>query len=380
MKKLIYFIIQVFLFKVNLGIIRFMDIKSIEKHILEWGYPVYRVKQIKDWVFSGKAGSFWDIKNIPYELRRKLSEDKNFFSFKKVKVFESPEKNSFKFAFELKDLYVIETSIFKNSQNEWVVCLSSQAGCAVRCVFCASGKKGLKRNLNYEEIFDQILFSRYFLVSKNTGDVRRVVYMGMGEPFMNYENLCESIKMINKLLNIGKRNISVSTFGYLPRIMDFARDFPQVNLAVSVHSAQESVRNMLVPMASKYPLSKLAKALSDYINITSRKVFIEYVLLNGINTGIKDAYRLKDFLKSVADLKYFTVNLIPYNYVSNRFKSPSCKNILRFQNLLLSLGIETTVRKSYASDVKGACGQLSLRFCKNNGKINSGWAVEDLNL
>ncbi len=343
-----------------------MDIKKVEKYVLEWGYPSYRVKQIKDWVLSGRAGSFWDIKNIPYELRRSLAENESFFSFEMEEVLESAAKNSFKFAFKLKDSYIIETSVFKNSSNEWVVCLSSQAGCAVRCVFCASGKKGLKRNLNYEEIFDQVLFSKHFLISRGIGDVKKIVYMGIGEPLMNYENVSTSIRMINELIGIGKRNISVSTFGYVPRMREFAKDFPQLNLALSLHSATQSVRDKLIPVSVKYPLSQLAKALSDYINITSRKVFIEYVLLDGINTRIKDAYRLRDFLRSVGPVSYFTVNLIPYNSVDNKFKAPDIEEVSKFQNLLLSLGIETTVRKSYASDINGACGQLALRIYKNS--------------
>ncbi len=343
-----------------------MDIRRIEKYVLEWGYPSYRVKQIKDWVLSGRAGSFWDIKNIPYELRKRLSESESFFSFNEEEVLESRSGDSFKFAFKLKDSYIIETSLFKNSSNEWVVCLSSQAGCAVRCVFCASGKRGLKRNLNYEEIFDQLLFSRYFLVSKSIGDVRRVVYMGIGEPLMNYENVSKSIRMINELIGIGKRNISVSTFGYVPKIREFAKDFPQLNLALSLHSATQTVRDKLIPMSNKYPLSQVAKALFSYINITSRKVFIEYVLLDGLNTRIKDAYRLRDFLKSIGPLSYFTVNLIPYNSVDNKFKTPEREKVLKFENLLLSLGIETTVRKSYANDINGACGQLALRIYRKS--------------
>ncbi|MCX7648912.1 MAG: hypothetical protein N2Z60_09905, partial [Elusimicrobiales bacterium] len=153
-------------------------------------------------------------------------------------------------------------------------------------------------------------------------------------------------------------NMSVSTFGYIPRIRDFAKDFPQVNLALSLHSASNEIRNKLVPFGFKYPLSQLQKALSSYIEITNKKIFIEYVLLDGINNKIKDAYKIRDFFKNISSLKYFVINLIPYNSTSSNFKSPNKENILKFQNLLLSLGIETTIRKSYAQDIKGACGQL----------------------
>lgn len=335
-----------------------MDVRKLEEKIKELGYPLYRANQIKDWVLKGKTFCISDITVLPQDIRTKLN-NYNLLSLKLLKTFQSSDKSSFKFAFELKDFYVIETSLFKNSKNEWVVCVSSQVGCPVRCVFCASGRKGLKRNLNFEEIFDQVLFSRHFLVSNKLGDVKKIVYMGMGEPLLNYENVSESIKMINEDLKIGKRNISLSSFGYVCGIRRFAKDYPQVNFALSLHSASEEIRRKLIPFASKYPLSQLSKAIADYINITSNKVFIEYIMIDGVNCRISDAYRLRDFLKEIAPFRYFTVNLIPYNSVSSRFKSPDMDIILKFQNLILSLGIETTIRKSYARDINGACGQLA---------------------
>ena len=331
-------------------ILSFLEQNNIEK---------YRLDQIKEWVFSGKASCFGDIKTLPSHLREKLDEKFKIFSLSLDKLLKSSDNTSYKFVFKLHDGFLIETSLFKNVKDEWVVCVSSQVGCAVGCVFCASGMKGLKRNLNFEEIFDQILYSRHFLVKNNLGDVKKVVFMGIGEPLLNYENVVSVIRSVNKDLNIGRRNISVSTFGYVPRIRDFAKDLPQVNFALSLHSASDDVRNRLVPLAFKYPLRQIANALSDYINMTNRKIFIEYVLLDGINNRIKDAYRIRDFLRSVAPFKYFLVNLIPYNPVRSKFTPPSDLKTSKFRDLLLSLGIETSIRRSYAKDIKGACGQLA---------------------
>lgn len=337
-----------------------MNIEKIAYFLEEKGFPKYRLNQIEDWVFKGKVSSFNDIKVLPKDLKEILDKEFRVFSINLKEVLSSCEGDSYKFAFELHDGKIIETSVFRNLAGEWVVCVSSQVGCPVMCVFCASGKKGLKRNLNWEEISDQVLYSRYFLVSKNIGDVRKVVFMGMGEPLMNYENLSKSIKIINEYLDIGKRNISVSTFGYVPRIRDFAKDFPQLNFAFSLHSPSDEKRKKLVPFASKYPLSQIKKALADYIEITDKKIFIEYVVLDGINNKISDAYKIRDFLREIAPFKYFVVNLIPYNPVIAKFKTPEKEMLLKFQNLLISLGIETTIRKSYAKNIKGACGQLAL--------------------
>lgn len=337
-----------------------MNIEKIASFLEKNRIPSYRLNQIKDWVFSGKAERFKDIKILPSQLREILDEEFKIFSFSVVNTIKSSENDAYKFAFRLKDDRVIETALFKNIKGEWVSCVSCQVGCPVMCVFCASGKEGLKRNLSSEEIFDQILYCRYFLVSNRLGDLKKVVFMGIGEPLLNYDNLVAVIKMINTQLKIGKRNISVSTFGYVPRIRDFARDLKQVNLALSLHSASDEVRKRLVPLAAKYPLSQIAKALADYIRMTNKKVFIEYVLLDRVNNRIKDAYRIRDFLKSIAPLRYFVLNLIPYNPVDSKFKTPPQEKILEFRNLLLSLAIETTIRKSYGKDVKGACGQLAL--------------------
>lgn len=336
-----------------------MDIIKIKQYIKEKGYPDYRYTQISESVFSGRFSSFSEITSLPKNIREELNKKFSFFSLKNLGVFNSKKDSSFKFLFELYDKHRIETMIFEKEYGVWVVCVSTQVGCPIGCVFCASGRKGLKRNLNWEEISDQVLFARHYIVKKNLGDVKRIVYMGIGEPLFNYDNLIKSIEVLNKNFGIGKRHISVSTFGYIPRIRDFAKDMPQVNLAISLHSAIQERRDEIIPFSSKYPLSKLKDALFDYLNITKRKLFIEYVMIKGLNDREKDVYKIINFIDSISKRKYFTINLIPYNPTNSRFESSSPERIKEFCNILISEGVNSTIRKSYGGDIKGACGQLA---------------------
>lgn len=338
-----------------------MDIFKVRKYITEKNYPSYRYQQVKDAVFSGRYSSFSQINVLPKNIRDDFEKNLDFFSIKILSIFSSREKNAFKFLFNLSDDNKIETMLFEKEKGSWAICLSTQVGCPVGCTFCASGKKGLKRNLNFEEITDQFLFLKKYLIEKKLGEIKKVVYMGIGEPLINYDNLITSIKILNDYFDIGKRNISVSSFGYIPRITQFAKDMPQVNLAISLHSAVEEKRKKLIPMASKYLLLDLQKALKAYLEITNRKIFIEYVMLKGVNDRIKDVYEIIKFIDGISRRKYFTVNLIPYNKTSSNFIPSSETRIKEFSNLLISEGITSTIRKSYGLDINGACGQLAIR-------------------
>lgn len=333
---------------------------KLNEYLAELNLPAYRFSQIKNFVQKKPVKNFSDITTIPKELREKLDKKFKFYSLVEEEKLISRSKDSIKFLFKLKDSNYIESVCFEREKNSWAVCISTQVGCPVGCVFCMSGRKGLKRNLNWEEISDQVLYVRNYILENNLGDLRKVVYMGIGEPLLNYSNVIESLKIINEFFGIGKRNISVSTFGYVPRIRDFAKDMPQVNLAVSLHSAIQEKRDKLVPLSHKFNLIQLARAMRAYIEITRRKIFIEYVMLDGINDREKDARRLYEYLKSVESLKYFTVNLIPYNTTFTKFRPPSKFKIDLFKNILLSYSVETTVRKSFGQDIKGACGQLAV--------------------
>ncbi|HAN04453.1 MAG TPA: hypothetical protein DCQ25_04210 [Elusimicrobia bacterium] len=188
-----------------------------------------------------------------------------------------------------------------------------------------------------------------------------VIFMGMGEPFYNYEALSEAIHTITDpdLIGLGQRHVSVSTAGHVPAIRRFAKDFPQCNLALSLHATEDDLRNDLVPLNRTYPLSQLAKAVNDYIAMTKRKVFIEYVLMDGLNSSRSQAARLSSWLRSVAAPKYFTVNLITYNRTGGPYRAPAKDRVQVFAGLMEEYGFEVTIRKSLGSDIDGACGQLA---------------------
>jgi 23S rRNA (adenine(2503)-C(2))-methyltransferase len=337
-----------------------MNIEKIKKELADIGLETYRIKQIEKAVYKDYVKDFMDIKQLPKDLRTLLSQKYGILSFSIDNMFSNSAMDSIKAAIRLKDEKKIETLALKKNSDKWAVCISTQVGCPVRCAFCMSGRKGLKRNLSSEEISDQVLFWHQYLKEKKLGSVDSVVYMGIGEPFFNYNNTIESIETINIKMGIGKRNISVSTSGHIPSIRQFAKDMPQVNLAISLHSANESIRNKLVPLNLRYSLEHLSKATTDYINATKRKVFIEYVMLKDVNDRLRDAFKLLEWIKKTHRKKYFTVNLIPYNETNSKFSSSELQTIKLFQNFLISNEIETTVRKSLGSEIKGACGQLAI--------------------
>lgn len=343
-----------------------MNSNKIKEFLFSSGEPIYRFNQIEKAVYKDFITDFKKIKILPVSLREKLSNNFRIISFDCIKIFSSIKDDSHKAVLKLKDGQLIETtalpktSILSKEAIKFSICVSTQAGCPVRCAFCYSGRKGLKRNLSAEEIADQVLFWGAWLKEESIGEISSIVYMGMGEPFLNYENIVESIKIINDKMGIGKRHISVSTCGHVPGIRQFARDLPQVNLAISLHSAIDSIRDRLVPLNVKYPLVQLSKAVRDYIDSSKRKVFLEYIMLDGINDRSRDARKLLEWIKMTHQKKYFTVNLIPYNETGRNFKPSPMEKIEKFHKHMTLGGIETTIRKSLGSDIKGACGQLAL--------------------
>ncbi len=337
-----------------------MNPDKVKELLFSAGYPKWRCEQTEKAVYSGGFSSFSQIKVLPSEIRELLDSKLAVLSFEPVKVFSSQKGDSHKAALKLKDKRIIETALLYRDLRRWSVCLSTQAGCPVRCSFCYSGKEGLKRNLSWEEIADQALFWKSYLKDNNLGEIQSVVYMGMGEPFLNYENTAASIKVINDKLGIGKRHISISTCGHIPGIRRFAKDFPQINLAISLHSARNEERDKLVPMNVRYPLEQLSKAVRDYIDSAKRKVFIEYIMIAGLNDKSSDAGKLAEWIKNTHENKYFTVNLIAYNETGKSYKASPVEKMQNFQKLLLIRGIEATIRKSLGSEIKGACGQLAL--------------------
>lgn len=338
-----------------------MDLKKLSAFLKEKGQPAFRLKQVRDAVYKNFAASWDEIPALPAAVREELKGEFRIHSLDTLKTLAGKKNDAIKFLFELKDGLKIETVLLNLMPEKWSLCISTQVGCPVRCPFCATGRKGLKRNLSPDEIVDQYLAAASYLKKTRNHKVASVIFMGMGEPFYNYESLSEAIHTITDpdLIGLGQRHVSVSTSGHVPAIRRFAKDFPQCNLALSLHATEDDLRNDLVPLNRTYPLSQLTKAVNDYIAMTKRKVFIEYVLMDGLNNSRSQAAKLNSWLRSVAAPKYFTINLITYNRTGGPYRAPAKDRVQVFAGLMEEYGFEVTIRKSLGSDIDGACGQLA---------------------
>lgn len=339
-----------------------MELTKIEAWLKEKGEPHFRAKQIREAFYKKFAPGFDAITALPAPLRGELARRFRPLSLAPEQVLVSAAGDAVKASFRLRDGEVVESVLLNLAAEKWTVCVSTQVGCGVRCPFCATGRKGLKRNLSPEEITDQVLFWGQYLAKEGPGRrVGGVVFMGMGEPFMNYNAVSEALRKLSDpdYFGIGQRHISVSTAGHAQGILRFAREFPQVNLAVSLHTVDDEVRDKLVPMNKLYPLRKLAKAMEEYLRTTRRQIFIEYALMEGLNAEEKNARQLYEWIKTVAPLKYFTINLIAYNETGGKYRAPAREKVKAFAAFLEMLGASVTIRKSLGNDIRGACGQLA---------------------
>ncbi|MFA6382830.1 MAG: 23S rRNA (adenine(2503)-C(2))-methyltransferase RlmN [Parcubacteria group bacterium] len=337
-----------------------MNIKKIEEKLKELGQPNFRLKQIKKAVFEDGASSFLEITTLAKDLREKLDKEMKILSFEVEKVLVAKDGQSVKALLKLHDGKNIETVLISPKTNDWSVCISCQVGCPMNCRFCATGKMGFVRNLTAEEITDQVLFWKQYIKSQSA-KLTDVVYMGMGEPFLNWAQVNESLKNLidPELFGFGSRSISVSTAGIPEGIAKFAEEFPQVNLAISLHFADDQKRSEFMPINKKYNLEDLKKALQEYFRKTNRKVFIEYILLGNINDSREDADKLSRFVKSIGKLQLLHVNLIRYNSTGSELAASSKDQAVRFKDYLLENHIPITIRKSLGEEIQGACGQLA---------------------
>ena len=320
--------------------------EEMREYITSLGEPAYRADQIFKWIYKGADVD--DMRNVPKSLREKLHFDKICIVDKQVS-----KDGTRKYLFELDDGNRIESVFMKYSYGN-SVCISSQAGCAMGCSFCASGIGGLKRNLEAWEMAAQVLE-----IEKETGEkVNHIVVMGTGEPFSNYENLSRFLKLMHEPSGFGLsyRNITVSTCGLVPYILKFAEDFPQVTLAISLHAANNEKRSDIMKINNTYPIVEVMAAARKYSGITGRRVTFEYALIRGVNDSDEDALELAGLLKGTLS----HVNLIPLNEV-NETGLKSSANAKRFKDILEREGVAATVRRELGSDIDAACGQLRLK-------------------
>lgn len=334
-----------------------MDVVKLQNFLKEQQLPGYRLNQILRAIFKQAVGDWQEVIVLPKKLRRELASKIPILSFSIERVLISKDKKSKKALLVLKDGLKIETVLLNSKPGLWSCCASTQVGCAMGCLFCATGKMGFKRDLTTEEITDQVLFW------KHRAKLTHVVYMGMGEPLANKENVFESLKVLISpdYFGIGQRNISVSTSGFVLGISELAKIFPQINLAISLHAPTDQLRSLLMPMNQKYPLDKLIGELKKYFQITNRKVFLEYILLSGINDGTVQVRQLVDLINKIGSRYLLHVNLIVYNQTDCSYKTPAREVIQRFKNDLEKLGVSVTIRKSLGQEIVAACGQLATK-------------------
>jgi 23S rRNA (adenine(2503)-C(2))-methyltransferase len=338
-----------------------MDSSKAASVLKELGQPAYRLGQVLKAVYDQAASSYDEISVLPADVRRALAERAPILSLTERRVDVASDGRAHKALLDLRDGRTVETVLLRPSATRWTTCISSQVGCAVACTFCATGLMGLARSLTPEEISDQVLFWRQYMKAKRLeGRLDNVVYMGMGEPFACYDAVAESLRVLldQKRLAIGARHVSVSTSGVAPKIVSFGRDFPQVNLALSLHAATDELRTRLVPMNKAYPLAKLAEALKTYLAETNRKVFFEYVLLKGENDRAEDAAALARWLSGLGPAALLHVNLIVFNQTDTPHAPTDESDARRFQERIMAAGFKATVRQNLGRDIDGACGQL----------------------
>jgi 23S rRNA (adenine2503-C2)-methyltransferase len=315
------------------------------------GEKKFRAGQVYRKLYQG-ISSFDEITELSKSLREKLAGCADTDSVKLLRKQESASDGTRKYLFGIRGGYAIE-SVFMKYRYGNTACISSQAGCRMGCAFCASGINGLERNLNAGEMVDQVVS-----MERDTGErISHIVVMGTGEPFDNYDELIRAISIFHdeKGLDIGLRNITVSTCGLKDRIMRFAEDVPQVNLAVSLHAPSDEIRRKLMPVANSCTIEELLSVCKRYTKLTHRRITFEYALIEGVNDSFENAAELASRLKGML----CHVNLIPLNRVSEKeFRGSARKHAQQFVAVLSGKGIEVTVRRELGSDIAAACGQL----------------------
>lgn len=329
-----------------------MNLEKLYKVLAD--QPKYRAKQCQEAIFNNFLSDWSQASNLPKDLVARLNTECPLHI--EAQIFYSKDQKTTKALLTLEDGAQIETVLLKHRDGRHTVCVSTEVGCPMACTFCATGKMGLKRNLTYSEIIDQVLlFAR---ILHQTGErVSNVVFMGMGEPFLNYDHVMKSIKYLNdkEAFNIGARHISISTCGILTGIDKLAHEKMQINLAISLHAPTDELRTQLMPINRRFPLEQLFKTIDKYIHKTGRKVMFEYLMIKGVNDRPEHARELAKIMKK----PLYMVNLISYN-PTDVYKASEAKTIQNFKNILDKAGIEVVQRYSFGQDIKAACGQLAI--------------------
>lgn len=327
------------------------------------GQPAFRGKQIMAWLYRPGITEFSQMTDLAKEFRKVLGENAYISQFSDP-IIERAKDGCVKFGFQLSDGHIIESVLIPEPDRN-TLCISSQVGCAMGCSFCLTGTMGFKRNLTVAEIVNQLCSVRDYLLAQHDESligpdrITNVVYMGMGEPLNNLENVLASLSIImeQKGLDISSRKITVSTCGIVPKIREFG-ERSTVNLAISLHAVNDAVRSSLMPVNDRYPLEDLLEACRDFPMPKRKRIMFEYTLLRGINDSNDDARELAKRLRGIP----CKINLLPYNQSSHLpFASPSQDRLLSFQKILLEAHYTVFIRNSRGTDISAACGQLATK-------------------
>ena len=336
--------------------LRSMTPEELQKEMESIGEAKFRAKQIFRWLHVKYAENFEEMTDLSENLRNKLNDNYIIGGVKIVRKLVSKEDNTTKYLFELENNYIIE-SVFMQYSYGNTVCISTQAGCRMGCTFCASTLDGVEKSLTPAEMLAQI-----YAIEKDKGEkVSGVVLMGSGEPLDNDENVLKFIKLINCKdgKNMGQRHITLSTCGLIDKMYELADEQLQITLAVSLHAPNDEIRNRIMPISRAYPMEKLLEACRHYAEKTKRRITFEYALIKGVNDSAENARELASRLKGLL----CHVNLIPVNDVKERnYVRSTNESIKKFEEILISRNIETTVRRKLGSDIDAACGQLRKRY------------------
>ena len=334
-----------------------LDLRSLSHEelltlVTELGWPSFRAKQVEDWLWKHHVSSFDEMTNVPAALRKQLAERGTLGDVSEV-TRQASNDGSRKYLIEYADGTRAEC-VGMPTRNRLAVCVSTQAGCRMGCVFCATGMGGFSRSLTATEMFDQVTHVADDFQTR----VSSVVMMGQGEPFNNYDNVLAALRMLNSPngAGIGARHLTVSTCGIVPMIRRFAKEPEQFTLAVSLHSAVQATRNLLMPGVRKYSLGRLHEVMEEYVEKTGRRPTYEYALIGGVNDNANELDALCDFTRGTLA----HVNLIQLNDLEgSKLKPSTTEKAELFVRALASVGVEATIRNSRGADIDAACGQLS---------------------
>jgi 23S rRNA (adenine2503-C2)-methyltransferase len=328
---------------------------ELKNLITGWGQPAYRAEQLESWLYKQYANDLAQMTNLPRSLRQRLAETYLLDPLTPVVSLDSADGYTQKTLFALPDGREIEAVLMRYHQRQ-TLCISTQAGCAMACPFCATGQMGFMRNLTAGEIVGQVLYYARRLASEKQ-HVTNIVFMGMGEPLANYAETWRAIRRLNDPagFNLGARHMTLSTVGLVPAIRRLSKEPEQVGLAVSLHAADDELRNRIVPVNRRYPLAMLMQAVRDYVAVTKRRVTFEYALMDKLNDSDFQADQFAALVQGIL----CHINLIPLNPTPNSpWRGSPDERVCAFRDRLQAAGIPTTIRLRRGIDIAAGCGQL----------------------